>query len=71
MANTNEELIVDGMSQRIIDVASYLVTTEGAHNFNVCKILNHLGIANRVFYNRFHKIEEALNIISENSILQE
>ena len=70
MPNINEELIVDEMSQKIIDVTSYLATTEGAHNVNVRKILNHLGITNRVFYNRFHNVEEVLNIISENSILE-
>ena len=68
MANTNEDLIVDEMSQKIIDVASYLATTEGAHNVNVRKILNHLGITNRVFYNRFHNIEEVLNIIPEKNL---
>lgn len=70
MKNSKEELIVDEMSKKIIDVASYLVTSEGAHNVNVRKILNHMKITNRVFYNRFHNIEEVLNIISENSILE-
>ncbi len=70
MANVNEELICDEMSERIIDVASYLATTEGAQNVNVRKILKHLGITNRVFYNRFHNIEQVLNIISEKSILE-
>ncbi len=70
MANINEELICDEMSERIIDVASGLAASEGAHNINVRKILNHLGITNRVFYNRFHNIEEVLKIISENSILE-
>ncbi len=70
MAKVNEELIYDEMSEKIIDVASYLATSEGAQNVNVRKILNHLGITNRVFYNRFHNIEEVLKIISENSILE-
>lgn len=70
MADKNEDLIVDEMSQKIIDVTSYLATTEGTHNVTVRKVLNKLGVTNRVFYNRFHNIEEVLNIISENSILE-
>ena len=70
MSSANEELIVDEMSQKIIDAASYLAATEGVHTVNVRKILNHLRITNRVFYNRFHNIDEVLKIISENSILE-
>lgn len=70
MSNKNEELICDEMSEKIIDAAAKLALSEGTHNINVRKILNHLGITNRVFYNRFHNIEEVLNIISENSILE-
>ena len=70
MANVSEELICDEMSEKIVDAAARLVISEGAHNINVRKILNHLGITNRVFYNRFHNIEEVLDIVSENSILE-
>ena len=58
------------MSDKIIDTASRLATSEGAHNVNVRKILKELGITNRVFYNRFHNVEEVLGIISEKSILE-
>ena len=34
------------------------------------KILKRLGITNRVFYNRFHNIEEVFDIISERSVLK-
>ena len=68
MIDENKELICDEMSEKIIDAAVKLAVSEGAHNINVRKILNYLGITNRVFYNRFHNIEEVLNIISENSI---
>ena len=70
MANTNEELICDEMSETIIDVATQLAANEGAHSLTVRKILKHLQITNRVFYNRFHNIEEVLDIISEKSILE-
>lgn len=70
MTNEKENLICDEMSQKIIDAASCIAASEGVHNINVRKILNYLDITNRVFYNRFHNIEEVLNIISENSILK-
>ena len=70
MANINEDLICDEMSKKIIEVAEVLALSEGIHNINVRKILNALGITNRVFYNRFHNIGEVLDIISENSILE-
>ena len=70
MANKNENLICDEMSEKIIDAASVIAATEGVHNINVRRILNYLGITNRVFYNRFHNIEEVLNIITEKSVLK-
>lgn len=68
--NAKQEPIHDEMSEKIIDAAAELATTEGVHNVNVSKILDYLGITNRVFYNRFHNIEEVLSIVSENSILE-
>ena len=70
MDNTNCELICDEMSQRIIESVEFLARTEGAHNISVRKVLKHLDITNRVFYNRFHNIEEVLGIVSENSIME-
>lgn len=70
MANTNQDLIYDEMSEKIIDAVSHIATTEGVHNVNVRKVLKYLEISNRVFYNRFHNIEEVLDMISENSILE-
>lgn len=69
MNSTTEELIYDEMSERIIDVVTQLAASEGAQNVNVRKILNYLEITNRVFYNRFHNVEEVLKIISEKTIL--
>lgn len=70
MADKNENLICDEMSEKIIDAASYIASSEGVHNINVRRILNYLGITNRVFYNRFHNIDEVLNIITEKSVLK-
>ena len=68
MAAAKSELISDEMSERIIEVAKKLVVTNGANNITVSKILSELGITNRVFYNRFHNIDEILEIIYKNTI---
>lgn len=70
MSNVKPDLIHDEMSEKIIEAASRIAVSEGVHNISVRKVLNYLGITNRVFYNRFHNIEEVLNIVSENSILE-
>ena len=63
MATSQNELIVDEMSDRIIAVAERMAMTNGAHTVNVRKILVELGITNRVFYNRFRNIEDVLGIV--------
>lgn len=70
MANSSDKLIYDAMSEQIIEATEELTLVEKAHEINVRKILKHLGITNRVFYNRFHNIEEVLDIISERSVLK-
>ncbi len=70
MANTCDKLIYDEMSEKIIEATEKLTLSEKAHNINVRKILKYLGITNRVFYNRFHNIDEVLDIISERSVLK-
>lgn len=47
-----------------------MVVTSGAHTITVRKILTALGITNRVFYNRFHNIEEVLEIVYSNTVLK-
>lgn len=66
---TYDNLICDEMSDKIIETVAHVAATEGVHKVNVRKILKMLEISNRVFYNRFHNVEEVLNILSENSIL--
>ena len=70
MDNACDKLIYDEMSEQIIEAVEKLTLSENAHNISVRKILKYLGITNRVFYNRFHNIEEVLDIISERSVLK-
>ena len=70
MTNTCDKLIYDEMSEQIIEATEKLILFEKTQNINVRKILKHLDITNRVFYNRFHNIEEVLDIISERYVLK-
>ncbi len=65
-----EELIRDAMSERIVQAAEELATAEGAHTVTVRKILQALGITNRVFYNRFRNAEEVLDIVYDHMIVK-
>jgi len=62
LADKNE-LINDEMSQKIVDAAGELVTLYGREGVTVRSILRKLDITNRVFYNRFHNVEEVLEIL--------
>ena len=68
MSNTQRTLIRDEMSQRIVNTAEDIVTENGAHTVTVRKILQTLGITNRVFYNRFHNIDEVLAMVYKSMI---
>ena len=70
MKRVEDKLIYDEVSEMIIDATEKLTVSEGPHDINVRKVLKYLEITNRVFYNRFHNIEEVLDIISERSILK-
>ena len=70
MANKKDELIVDEMSETIIEAAEKLALASGAKSVTVSKILNELGITNRVFYNRFRNINEVLETLYTRSILK-
>ena len=66
----NIMLISDEMSELIIETAEKIAMSEGAANVNVRAILRALGITNRVFYNRFHNIDEVLGIVYNNVSLK-
>ncbi len=68
METEKKELIKDEMSEKIIEVAEQIATTSG--EITVRKILQELKITNRVFYNRFHNIQEVLEIVYINTILK-
>ena len=61
--NEKEGLINDEMSQKIIEHTESLVTLHGSRCITVRKILSEMGITNRVFYNRFHNIDQVLEIV--------
>ena len=68
--NEKEGLINDEMSQKIIEHTESLVTLHGSRCITVRKILSEMGITNRVFYNRFHNIDQVLEIVYKNMILK-
>lgn len=68
--DAKHELIVDEMSETIIRTARTIAMTEGAEQVNVRRILQTLSITNRVFYNRFHNIDEVLERIYQEMVLK-
>ena len=70
MAEQSTALIKDAMTDRIVSVAERLVTANGADDLTVRKILRELGISNRVFYNRFHNIDEVLGIVYRSTVIK-
>lgn len=70
MGTKKQELINDEMSNFIIAAAEKIAITSGAEDVTVRMILRELNITNRVFYNRFHNINEVLNIVYENMALK-
>lgn len=65
-----QEMICDQMTERIIETVSRLALENGADNLNVRKVLQALNITNRVFYNRFHNIDEVLDIVYQKIALK-
>ena len=63
-------LIYDDMSRKIIDATLELVTELGHQKVTVRSILRKLHITNRVFYNRFHNVEEVFNILYEQTLMK-
>lgn len=66
MSKENEKaqaLICDEMSNAIVEEAERIALSCGAEALTVRKILQGLGITNRVFYNRFRNVDEVLDIV--------
>ena len=64
------DLIRDEMSETIIETVAEMASTEGVQNINIRKVLRRLEITNRVFYNRFHNLNDVLEIVAERSVLE-
>lgn len=63
MAEAKDTLISDAISEKIIQITGEFAMRDGARNVTVRKILQALGVTNRVFYNRFHNLDEVLEIV--------
>ena len=62
--------IQDALSEQIVQIVARLAAEEGAHKVTVTQVINALGMANRVFYNRFSNIDEVLRIVYRNAVKQ-
>ena len=67
---TKDNLICDSISDEIIAVTERLAVRDGAKNVNVRRVLNEMNVTNRVFYNRFHNIDEVLEIVYKNAVIK-
>lgn len=65
-----EPLIMDEMTDRIIETAEQIVTQDGVGRLTVRKILSVMGITNRVFYNRFRNVDEVLTIVYKKTAMK-
>lgn len=70
MTDKETRLIVDEMSDKIIETAEKLVTLSGAGSLTVRRILQELKITNRVFYNRFHNVDEVLDVVYNKTAME-
>lgn len=68
MSESFKVLIKDEVSDKIIEIAETMAKNDGAHTVTVRRILSELGTTNRVFYNRFHNLEQVLEIVYENAV---
>jgi AcrR family transcriptional regulator len=70
LLNTKHEMIYDEMSEKILMTAKDIATEYGGSAVTVRKILKELGITNRVFYNRFHNVNEVLEILYKETVVK-
>lgn len=66
----NKKVIKDQMACKIVDAAEKIINEKGIEYLTVSKILRELEITNRVFYNRFHNIQEVLIEIYKKILIQ-
>lgn len=70
MTQNKPDLIYDEVSEEIVSVAENLARQEGVKNITVRQILTQMGVTNRVFYNRFHNLDEVLEIIYRKAVVK-
>lgn len=68
LKGNNMSIIQDEISNEIIDAARKLSKEKSIGKITVRDILKELNITNRVFYNRFHNINEILEILYNETI---
>ncbi len=61
-------LIQDEISEEIISVAEEIAKRDGAREVTVRKILQAMGVTNRVFYNRFRNMDELLELVYQRAV---
>ena len=66
----NKRIIKDQMACKIVDTAEKIIIEKGIEYLNVSKILRELSITNRVFYNRFHNLQDVLIEIYKKILVQ-
>jgi len=64
------ELICDAISDEIIETVHRIATLDGSSDVTVRRVINEMGVTNRVFYNRFHNIEDVLEILYYREIIK-
>ena len=69
-AEKRPDKIQDALSEQIVQIVARLAAEEGAHKVTAKQVINELGMANRVFYNRFSNIDEVLRIVYRNAVVQ-
>lgn len=62
------ELIYDSVSEDIINITERLAKEHGANSITVRQVLREMDVTNRVFYNRFHNIDEVLQIVYKRTV---
>lgn len=70
IADSRPDRIHDEISDRIVEIVARIAADEGAHKVTVRKIIDELGVTNRVFYNRFANCDEVLRIVYRNVVTQ-
>lgn len=70
MAYSRGTQIEDEISLKIIDIAMEIALEEGIASLTVSKIINRMGVTNRVFYNRFKDILDVITAIYDEVVKQ-